>query len=150
MNKTNNYLLFILSFVLIGINNVVFATNIYPKFTVADASQPGTSSPAKKEQEAAENWSAIAIDSACHDRNCAYGVGGGSNKDDAEKYAQKFCDDAGGEKCKVVVSYQQCAAYALSKNHNGIGTGETKALSEQRAQKQCKDRDCYIIASDCN
>ncbi|MFT4058627.1 MAG: DUF4189 domain-containing protein [Legionella sp.] len=146
-----NSLLVILLFFLLGINSTLYAEDSLKRIkSIADTKQLVSEAPAKKEQEAGENWGAIAVDTASHNTDCAYGVGGGANKEQAEKYAEKFCVDAGGEKCNVVIIYQQCAAYALSKEHKGIGIGETKALAEHRAKTQCKDRDCYIVVSDCN
>lgn len=118
-------------------------------FTIADATPTPTPAPSTSKKESG-NWGAIAADTASHDKDCAYGVGAGDSKEEAEKYAQKYCKDAGGEQCGVVISYQQCGAYALSKTHEGIGSGATKEASEQMAKSKCNDTDCTIITSDCN
>lgn len=130
------------------------------KFTVASAAQPASeqpkaapeAAPAPTAEKKAGSWGAISVDTKTHDTDSAYGVGGGSSKEEAGQNAQKFCAEAGGEKCTIVVSYQQCGAYALSKEHQGVGVGSatTKSASEAMAKGECKDDDCQIIASDCN
>ena len=111
------------------------------KFNVVESTAP---------KKAPGSWGSISADTKSNDKDRAYGVGGGDTKDEAEKNAVKFCVDAGGEQCSVIVSYQQCAAYAVSTDHQGIGTGATKQISEEMAKAQCKAPDCSIIASDCN
>jgi hypothetical protein len=115
------------------------------KFTVVQAT-PGNS----EENKLAKAWGGIAVDSASRDTDCAYGIGGGSSRAEAEKNAQNFCNEAGGQQCGVVVAYQQCGAFALSKDRDGAGTGASKEIAEDMALSQCKDPDCEIIASDCN
>ncbi|WP_058533839.1 DUF4189 domain-containing protein [Legionella saoudiensis] len=119
------------------------------KFTVAGATQV-TPKVGVKNKKSEYDWGVIAADSASHDKNSAYGIGGGSTREEAEKNAQQFCNDAGGEQCSTMVTYQQCGAYALSKNHHGIGVGASKEIAEGKAISQCHDADCSIIASDCN
>ena len=79
----------------------------------------------------------------------AAGIGAGATKDEAGQNALKFCTDAEGAKCAVVVSYQQCGAFAVSENGQGLGTGATKEAAEQQAKDQCKIKDCEIVVSDC-
>ncbi|CAM4422797.1 MAG: hypothetical protein LEGION0403_FIIPPAGN_02173 [Legionella sp.] len=115
------------------------------KFNVAQATQVSA-----ENKKSANGWGVIAVDSASRDTDCAYGIGGGSSREEAEKNAQNFCIEAGGQQCGVVVAYQQCGAFALSKDHDGAGTGGSKEIAEDMAISQCKDPDCQIIASDCN
>lgn len=115
------------------------------KFNVAQVTQAGT-----EDKKSAGGWGVISVDSASRDQDCAYGIGGGSSREEAEKNAQKFCNEAGGEQCGAVIAYQQCGAFALSKSHDGAGTGSSKEIAEDMAISQCKDPDCLIIASDCN
>lgn len=117
------------------------------QFNVAEATAANT---APKKINNSDGWGAIATDTTAHDKDRAYGIGGGASKEEAEKNAQKFCTDAGGEQCNVVVTYQQCGAVACSKDHLGVGIGDSKELSEKTAKNDCKDADCSIIASDCN
>lgn len=115
------------------------------KFNVAEAAQTNS-----ENQRLADGWGVISVDSASHDKGSAYGIGGGTSRVEAEKNAQNFCKEAGGEQCSVVVAYQQCGAFALSKTHNGAGMGASKQIAEDMAINQCKDSDCLIIVSDCN
>lgn len=115
------------------------------KFNIADEA-PVAKPEAKKEGD----WGAIAVDAKDHSSDRAYGVGSAANKEEAEKYAQKYCADAGGEQCAVMVSYQQCGAFASFKENQGKGIGSTKQMAEEMAKKECKDTQCSIITSDCN
>jgi hypothetical protein len=114
------------------------------RFTVIPASD------SQNTVKESDQWGAIAVDSTSHDKNMAYGVGGGASKDEAGKNAVGFCRDNKGNQCSVMVVYQQCGAYAISAKSHGIGQGETKALAAQKAINNCKAIDCSIIASDCN
>mgnify|MGYP000028113112 CR=1 FL=1 len=121
------------------------------KFNIAETSQAAPQVQASTEnKQTSDSWGVISADSASHDKDTAYGIGGGNTRDEAERNAQKFCNEAGGEKCIAMIAFQQCGAYALSKNHNGTGTGATKKIAEDMAISQCSDTDCLIIASDCN
>ncbi|MFJ1269253.1 DUF4189 domain-containing protein [Legionella lytica] len=115
------------------------------KFNVAQATPAST-----EHNKSAKAWGVIAVDSASRDTDCAFGIGGGSSRVEAETNAQNFCNEAGGQQCGVVVAYQQCGAFALSKDRDGAGTGPSKEIAEDVALSQCKDPDCEIIASDCN
>ncbi len=117
-------------------------------FKIAEAKAVNAAS--LKNVNKSDGWGAIATDMASHDKDRAYGIGGGPSKEEAENNARKFCTEAGGEQCNVVVTYQQCGAVACSKEHLGVGVGDSKELSEQTAKNDCKDADCTIIASDCN
>ncbi|MBN9229431.1 MAG: hypothetical protein BGO90_02095 [Legionella sp. 40-6] len=121
--------------------NVCFSINAWAQFDNNAGATP---------LAPAETWGAIAADINNHDSDCAYGIGGGSTREEAEKNAENSCDKAGGEQCKVVVTYNQCGAYALSKNYQGMGTGSNKHIAEEMARKQCQHADCVLIASDCN
>jgi hypothetical protein len=98
----------------------------------------------------AAGWGAIAADEVIGEKDPYYGVGGGDAKGEAEKNAMKFCKEAGGKKCEVLVTYQQCGAYAASKKYSGVGTAATKKLAEAKALSACNNSNCSIAASDCN
>ncbi|MDR3504390.1 MAG: DUF4189 domain-containing protein [Legionella sp.] len=115
------------------------------KYNVIEPTQANT-----ENKKSLDGWGVISVDSAGHNKDSVYGIGGGFSREEAEKNAQNFCNEAGGEQCSVVVAYQQCGAFALSKNHNGAGTGASKKIAEDMAISQCNDSDCLIIASDCN
>ncbi len=93
---------------------------------------------------------AIAIDVAKVDHDPAYGIGGGDTEDEANKNALKFCAEAGGKSCKLVVTYPECGAYAASNKGGGWGKNTTKKTAEVQAMSGCDDDSCKIVVSDCN
>ena len=95
-------------------------------------------------------WDAIAIDNSANDMTPYWGTGADLDKTVAEQGALKTCTDAGGKHCQLETSYQECGAYAISKNSNGKGLGETKKIAEANAMNACKGSDCTIVVSDCN
>lgn len=98
----------------------------------------------------AGGWGAISADEVIGEKDPYFGVGGGDIKAEAMKNAQKFCKEAGGKNCEVLVTYQQCGAYAASKKYSGTGTGATKKVAEQKALAECNNSNCSVAASDCN
>jgi hypothetical protein len=99
---------------------------------------------------AADKWGAIAGDETRGEKDPAYGVGGGDSEKEARKHSLKYCNKAKGENCKVVVTYNTCGAYAVTKKYSGVGTGSSKAEAETAALEQCGSPKCKIIVSDCN
>ena len=97
-------------------------------------------------------WGAIAVDAAVAEREPYYGVGGGDAEQEASDAAMGFCKEAGGAACKIVVTYQQCGALAVSgKGQGGWGQSDSKDGAEKQAMSACKsDVVCRIVASDCN
>jgi hypothetical protein len=120
--------------------------------TAAVVSAPTTKPAASDDLSTVPNtWGAISIDQAVvNETSPYYGTGGGNTKELAEKSADRFCVEAGGKQCKVVISYQTCGAYAASSQSSGAGTGVTKKASEDDAISHCKSGDCKIVISDCN
>lgn len=98
----------------------------------------------------ADEWGALSIDLMKADRSPYYGIGGGTSEDEAAKAAMKFCGEAGGKECKVVVTYNQCGAYAASKTGGGWGKSATKKTAETQALAGCNSESCKIVVSDCN
>jgi hypothetical protein len=96
---------------------------------------------------ATAKWGALAID--VDDSDPSYGVGGGDSEAKASDNALRFCRRAGGKGCKIVVTYNQCAAYAVSRTTSASGKGGTQKAAEAQALDACKDR-CKIVVSDCN
>ncbi len=119
------------------------------KFTVGDTSKTPAAT-ATSAQPKNGNWGAIAVDDIAGETSPAYGTGGGSSKNEAETNAKKFCSDGGGKQCKIMVSYQECGAFAISAKSTGKGIGATKKLAEEKAKIECKDSSCQIVTSDCN
>lgn len=98
----------------------------------------------------AGGWGAISADDESGERDPYYGIGGGDSKAEATKNSQKFCREAGGKHCEVMVTYQQCGAYAVSKKFSGTGIGATKKAAERKALEQCSNDNCNVVVSDCN
>jgi len=97
---------------------------------------------APKPPQVAADWGAIAIDLA--DTELPYGVGGGDSEPKAVDNAMRFCRQAGGKACKLVVTYNACAAYAASRAGGASGRGATKKAAEAQALAACEDR-CRIV-----
>ena len=76
--------------------------------------------------------------------------GGGNSKGEAERNAMKFCRDASKNKCEVVVTYQQCGAYASSRKYSGSASGASEQAVKAQAIRECGDRACKIVVADCN
>jgi hypothetical protein len=98
----------------------------------------------------ADGWGAISADDEYGERDPYFGIGGGASKNEAMKNSQKFCRDAGGKNCEVLVTYQECGAYAVSKKYSGTGVGSTKKIAERNALEQCSNKNCSVVVSDCN
>ncbi|MBF0339347.1 MAG: DUF4189 domain-containing protein [Magnetococcales bacterium] len=99
---------------------------------------------------AGEKWGAIAGDDTVGERDPAYGVGGGDSEKDAKKNALKYCKEAKGANCKVVVTYNECGAYAVTKKYSGVGSAKSKAAAEKIAVEKCGSPKCKVVVSDCN
>ena len=99
----------------------------------------------------ADAWGALALDMEKAERAPFYGVGGGESEAEATANAMKFCQDAGGKACKMLTTYQQCGALAVSGTGDaGWGKAPTKATAEAQAIAGCQNDLCKIVASDCN
>jgi hypothetical protein len=99
----------------------------------------------------AEEWGAIAIDTAKAEKSPYYGVGGGGTEGEAVDNAMKFCGEAGGKMCKALVSYEQCGALAVSgAGDAGWGKAPTKTTAEAQAVAGCQNDACKVVVSDCN
>jgi hypothetical protein len=96
------------------------------------------------------DWGAIAADETLGDADPAYGFGGGDTEKEAKKNAMKFCKEAGGEQCKVAVTYKKCGSYAASKKYSGAGSGATREEAKKNALQACGNPKCKIIKTDCN
>lgn len=80
--------------------------------------------------------------------DAGYGVGYGGNRREAERNAMRECKSAGNEGCKVVVTFEECAAYVGNKSHYATGTGSTLKAAEREALDACPR--CKLIVSDCH
>ena len=99
----------------------------------------------------ADDWGAIAIDTQKAEESPYYGVGGGDTEKEAVDNAFNFCVEAGGKKCKAIVSFQQCGALAVSgKGDAGWAKAATKKNAEVQALTACQNDACQVLVSDCN
>lgn len=100
---------------------------------------------------AGDPWGAIALDTELAERQPYYGVGGGATEQQATETALKFCKEAGGAMCTVMVAYEACGAIAVSgTEHAGWGKAPTKTQAEAQAVAGCHHDNCQVLASDCN
>ena len=99
----------------------------------------------------ASTYDAIAIDDepGLKGGQAGYGVGEGDSADDANAGALRNCRSSGNGKCVVAITYQTCGAYASSREHSGIGTGNTEASARGAAREQCGIEACRVVVSDC-
>ncbi|MCB8836525.1 DUF4189 domain-containing protein [Aurantimonas sp. VKM B-3413] len=79
-----------------------------------------------------------------------YGTATGySSREAAAAAALKNCQDEGNSACKVVVRFDTCGAYAGSADYYGIGYGKSEKAAESAALKECGNKSCKIVVSDC-
>lgn len=52
--------------------------------------------------------------------------------------------------CRLVVTFQKCGAYAISKNNFGVGSASLLSIAEKQALQQCGNKSCKIVISGCN
>jgi hypothetical protein len=76
-------------------------------------------------------------------------VTGRESRDEAGAAALQECRHHGGEDCKVVVRFDQCGAYASSREHSGIGWGGSEDLARRKAMDDCGTDHCRIVAAVC-
>ena len=80
-----------------------------------------------------------------------FGVGGADTEKEAGDIAVDECTKAGGSKCTLAVTYEQCGALAVSgKGEAGWGKAPTKKDAEAQALEGCKGDSCSVVVSDCN
>jgi len=100
---------------------------------------------------AADDWGAIAIDTTQAAKEPSWGVGGGASEDEASGYALDFCLKTGTKAgCRVVVTYQQCGAFASDGHEAGWSKAPTKTEAESGAINACGGSGCKLVTSDCN
>jgi hypothetical protein len=101
--------------------------------------------------QASDDWGAIAIDTTQATKEPSWGVGGGASEDEASGYALGFCLKTGSKTgCRVVVTYQQCGAFASNGEDAGWSKAPTKTEAEDGAIKACSQSGCKLVTSDCN
>jgi hypothetical protein len=96
-------------------------------------------------------WGALSLDTEKAEKEPYYGVGGGDTEKEAGDFAVEECTKAGGAKCTLAVTYEQCGALAVSgKGEAGWGKSDTKSGAEKQALEGCKGDSCSVVVSDCN
>src|SRR5580698_7845060 len=78
-----------------------------------------------------------------------WGTGEGDTTKEAGAMALKNCGKHGNTGCQVVLTYQQCGAYASSRKHSGTGTGPTKDVARKKAMDDCGSDNCKVVVADC-
>ena len=159
-NKSSKASVLFFVFILwVGANTLLFAATPAPGVAPAAAAQAqaqaqaitaaSTAAAPAKPATPATGWDSISIDGSAGEDHPYYGKGVGITRNEAEQGAQKSCHKVGGKQCKIVLSFQQCGAYAASARSTGKGTGTTKQIAEAQAISDCHSIDCKIIVSDC-
>lgn len=93
---------------------------------------------------------AIAVDDEEGEDEPGYGFSmGHDSKEQASKAAMRECKKAGNDRCKVVVWFESCGAYAASKKYYGVGWGSNAAKATQMALDKCGNRNCKIKIAEC-
>ena len=96
-------------------------------------------------------WGALSLDTEKAEKEPYYGVGGADTEKEAGDIAVDECTKAGGAKCTLAVTYEQCGALAVSgKGEAGWGKAPTKKDAEAQALQGCKGDSCSVVVSDCN
>jgi hypothetical protein len=72
------------------------------------------------------------------------------SRDEASAGAMHECERRGNDSCRVVVWFDQCGAYASSREHAGKGFGATERVARARAMDECGSDRCRIVVSACN
>ena len=94
---------------------------------------------------------AIAVDDDEGDaiKDIGYGVSTNeSSRDAAGQAAMRKCRAEGNKRCKLVVRFDQCGAYAADKKSYGVGWGNSEGAAKRMALDQCGSG-CRIVVSDC-
>ena len=93
---------------------------------------------------------AIAVDDERGETEPGYGfVTGKDSREEAARAALYECRRSGHSNCKVVVRFDECGAYAASKNFYGVGWGSSEKTARSKALDQCGHDTCRIVVSEC-
>jgi hypothetical protein len=97
-------------------------------------------------------WGAIAVDDDYGEDPADAGyafVTDDPSRNAAAADAMATCQSSGNDNCRLVLTFQNCGAYAASKTQYGAGAGTTVQQAERRALADCNGSDCQIVVSDC-
>ena len=98
-------------------------------------------------------WGAIAVDDEVGQQADDVGWGFSTGHDteaEARRGAMAECRKSGNDKCKVVLTFKACGAYAASRRYYGVGEGSTKERAEQTAVQLCGRAACAVVISECD
>ena len=99
---------------------------------------------------AASGAIAVVDDNGDSANDVGFAVGRGDTQASAVKDAMADCKKAGIKGCKIAIKYDECGAYATSKERFGAGEGSTEAEAKKAALKNCGNSSCKIVISDCS
>jgi hypothetical protein len=93
---------------------------------------------------------AIAVDDQRGSNDPGYGFYiGASSRSEAERGAMRECRKSGNDRCKVMVWFETCGAYASSRKYYGVGWGANRRDANRMALDNCGHDRCRIAVSRC-
>jgi len=101
---------------------------------------------------AAYGWGAICVDDdpGLAHSDVGYGIVTKSPSQQAARSdAMEVCTSEGNAGCQLVLTFQNCGAYAASTVSFGVGAGATQNDAERRAMQDCGEDGCKLVVSDC-
>jgi hypothetical protein len=76
---------------------------------------------------------------------------GQASQDMAEQKATSDCKAKGGQKCELAIAYgNKCVSLVSGASFYNIQTGLTLQEAENNAMRECSDKDCRVLYSDCS
>ena len=98
-------------------------------------------------------WGAIAVDDVEGDDPNLAGYGIVTNAASgavADTDALAVCTAEGNVDCQLILTFQQCGAYAASTTDFGAAAAATQKAAEDRALALCGSGDCVLVISGCD
>lgn len=97
-------------------------------------------------------FGAIAVDDVARAKDGKSGLSlivAAPSQAEAERLALAECKKGGNRFCRLMVSFETCGAYAVSRSYFGVGAGQSVAEAERVAIEHCGNRNCTIVVSRC-
>ncbi|MGE0565913.1 MAG: DUF4189 domain-containing protein [Pseudolabrys sp.] len=94
---------------------------------------------------------AIAVDDEAGEATDSIGYGsatGYGSREEAGVAAMQQCRAEGNRNCRVVVRFDTCGAYAVSRGHFGVGWGSTAGEARAMALDAC-GANCRVAIAEC-
>jgi hypothetical protein len=98
-------------------------------------------------------WGAIAIDDEQGQSAADIGYGyvtGEDSEDAARRGALRECRKRNTRSCKVVLTFEECGAYAVDRRNWGSSEGKSEASARRNSLLQCGSGTCRVAVSVCN